>query len=107
MQECAAVCFSLRPNMQRLKYTALHAAADSGHLNVVQLLVESGASVNVQRTVSTQFLLAAMSPPLSPSAVWRLFDSRPPTPHVLPCHGGSFCWTHHFILRRLGAMRRW
>ena len=42
-------CFA---SLQRLKYTALHAAADSGHLDVAMLLVENGADVNSQRTVS-------------------------------------------------------
>jgi Ankyrin repeat len=37
--------------LQRLKYSALHAAADNGHLEVVKALIEYGANVNVQRTV--------------------------------------------------------
>ena len=40
-----------RPLSQKLKYTALHAAADNGHLDVVKQLVKYNADLNAQRTV--------------------------------------------------------
>ncbi len=53
----AAVRVFVRINLfdfaQRLKYTALHAAADNGHLSVVEVLISFGADVNAQRTVSS------------------------------------------------------
>ena len=36
---------------QRLKYAAIHGAADHGHLETLHLLVEYGADVNLRRTV--------------------------------------------------------
>jgi hypothetical protein len=63
---CARAPASLPFVRQRLKYTALHAAADSGHLNVVQALVESGAEINIQRTVS---VFVSGRPPAAVSCV--------------------------------------
>ena len=48
---CVYVSVCLCLWLQSLKYTALHAAADHGRLNVVKVLVEHNADLHAQRTV--------------------------------------------------------
>lgn len=78
---------------QRLKYTALHAAADNGHLNVVQVLIAYGADVNAQRTVRAVYTIVCPLRHVSRllcSSTWTLlFISLLPVDILMSCR---FCW---------------
>lgn len=83
-----SVSISLTPFLlQRLKYAAMHAAADHGHLEVIKVLIRYGASINIRRTVSVHLQAGTVQCYPTPDLVVPLCEF----PLVLGRHTTALC----------------